>query len=129
MPNKTYAGEWLDIAKRNVETARLLFDVKHYNDVIAIDIHQTIEKSLKAMYAYNGVNVPRSHSLLTLFEYVGQYIDMSDIGRTAIIEISDYYQSDRYPGPKYFIPENDEIERNLQVALSIFNRIQRHIDQ
>lgn len=129
MPNKTYAKEWLDIAKRNIETAQLLFDVNHYNDVIAIDIHQTIEKSFKAIFAYYGVNVPRTHSLHLLFEYVEQFVDMNDIRRSAIIEISDYYQSDRYPGPKYFIPERDEIERNLKLASVIFNRIALHIEK
>lgn len=126
MPNKTYAREWLEIARRNIETAQLLFDVNHYNDVIAIDIHQTIEKSFKAIYAYYGVNVPRTHSLHLLFEYVEQFVDMNDISRSAIIEISDYYQSDRYPGPKYFIPEYNEIERNLRLASAIFNRITLH---
>jgi HEPN domain-containing protein len=47
MPNKTYAREWLELARRNLDTARLLFDVRHYNDVIAVDIHQTIEKSFR----------------------------------------------------------------------------------
>jgi len=129
MPNKTYAKEWQDIARRNIETAQLLFDVNHYNDVIAIDIHQTVEKSFKAIYAFYGVNVPRTHSLHLLFEYVEQFIDLNDISKSAIIEISDYYQSDRYPGPKYFIPERDEIERNLKLASAIFNRITLHIEK
>jgi HEPN domain-containing protein len=49
MPNRSYALEWLEMARRNLETAQLLFDVNHYTDVIAVDIQQTIEKTFKAL--------------------------------------------------------------------------------
>jgi len=45
MPNKTYALEWLEISKRHLETAILLFSHNHYTDVIAIEIHQALEKA------------------------------------------------------------------------------------
>jgi HEPN domain-containing protein len=38
--------------------------------VIAIDIHQTLEKAFKAVYAYYGMSIPKTHSLLPLFEFV-----------------------------------------------------------
>ena len=63
MPNKPYAIEWLDISRRNLETAILLFNHNHYTDVIAIDIHQTLEKAFKAVYAFYGVSIPKSHLL------------------------------------------------------------------
>ena len=44
MSNKSYALEWFVIAQRNLETAQLLHQVNHYTDVIAIDLHQTLEK-------------------------------------------------------------------------------------
>ena len=49
MPNQTYALEWLNLAKRNLDTARLLIRENHYTDSIAIEIQQTIEKSFKAV--------------------------------------------------------------------------------
>ena len=70
MPNKTYSLEWLDSSKRNLDTALLLFNHNHYTDVIAIDIHQTLEKAFKAVYAYYGMSIPKTHSLLPLFEFV-----------------------------------------------------------
>jgi HEPN domain-containing protein len=36
MPNRTYALEWLNLAKRNLDTARLLIRENHYTDSIAI---------------------------------------------------------------------------------------------
>jgi HEPN domain-containing protein len=79
MPNQTYAKEWLDRAKRNLDTAVLLFNHNHYTDVIAIDIHQTLEKAFKSVYAYHGISIPRTHNLLPLFEFVRNKISIEDV--------------------------------------------------
>jgi hypothetical protein len=42
--------------------------------------------------------------------------------------ISDYYESERYPGPMYFVPGIREIEQNLEIAKSIYQRIEKHIN-
>lgn len=61
MPNKSYALEWLNLSKRNLETAILLIDNNHYSDMIAIDLHQTIEKAFKVIYAKKIVNAVEQH--------------------------------------------------------------------
>ncbi len=129
MPNKPYAIEWLEISKRNLDTAILLFSHNHYTDVIAIDIHQTLEKAFKAVYAYYGISIPRTHALLPLFEFVKTKIEISEVNIDDILIISDYYETDRYPGPKYFSPSNEETNVNLDVAKRIFNAVERHINQ
>ena len=58
MANKQYALEWLELAKHNLEAADLLFNSEHYTDVIGIEIHQAIEKTIKAVYAYNNIKIP-----------------------------------------------------------------------
>ncbi len=128
MPNKPYATEWLDISKRNLETAVLLFKHNHYTDVIAIDIHQTLEKAFKAVYAYYGISIPRSHSLLPLFEYVLTKIEISWVSIDDILIISDYYETDRYPGPKYYFPTHEEINIHLNLAKRILDSIEQHIN-
>jgi len=128
MSNKAYALEWYVIAHRNLETAQLLHQVNHYTDVIAIDLHQALEKGLKAIYAFNGTSIPRIHSLPFLFDYASKWIDLSDIPIEKIIAISDYYESDRYPGPKYFMPSSDEILQNIILTETILERIKKHID-
>lgn len=76
MPNQTYAIEWLEIAKRNLETAEFLLKHDHYADIIAIEIHQTIEKTLKSILAYNGIKVPKTHDLMQLFGFCNKYIEI-----------------------------------------------------
>ena len=45
MPNKTYALEWLEYSKRNIQAAQILFRENHYTDVIAVELHQGVEPS------------------------------------------------------------------------------------
>ena len=128
MPNKSYALEWLNLSKRNLETAVILVSHNHYTDVIAIDIHLTIEKAFKSVYAYYGISIPRTHSLLLLFEFVKSKINHLEVSEDDILLISDYYESDRYPGPKYFSPSNEEITVNLELARQIVSLIEMHFD-
>jgi hypothetical protein len=43
MANKTYAKEWLTFPLKNLNTAKLLFDVIHYEDIIGIELQQSLE--------------------------------------------------------------------------------------
>jgi len=85
MPNKKLALEWLGFAEKNLETAKLLNKHNHYTDVIAIDIQQSIEKTFKAVFAYYGVKIPRTHSLEILFNYASSKSVITDIDKKKLI--------------------------------------------
>ena len=127
MPNRTYALEWLNLSKRHQDTARLLIRENHYTDSIAIEVQQTIEKSFKAVYAYYGINIPRTHALTILFNFVNQKIPLEEIDIDVIITISDYYETDRYPGPKYVVPSREEVENSFLVAELLYSKIKELI--
>jgi len=128
MPNLKLAEEWLAFAAKSLETAILLNRENHYTDVIAIDIQQTVEKSLKAFYAFEGVKIPRTHSLDILFSYANKKVHFTGVEIKDIIIISDYYESERYPGPKYFQPNRSEINHVLEVAQSIYQQLKQYIN-
>ncbi len=127
MPNQTYALEWLNLAKRNLDTARLLIRENHYTDSIAIEIQQTIEKSFKAVYAYYGINIPRTHALTILFNFVKEKIPLDETDIEVIIIISDYYETDRYPGPRYVVPSRDEVENFFLFAEQLYSKMEEFI--
>jgi len=127
MPNKTYALEWINLAYKNMETARLLIRENHFTDSIAIEVHQTIEKSFKAIYAYLGPTIPRTHSLMLLFNFIREHIQIKDLNSEDLIAISDYYETDRYPGPKYTTPSRNEVEEHFKIAEIIFYKIKTYI--
>ena len=70
MPKQNFALEWFGFAEKSLETAILLNRENHYTDVIAVDVQQAVEKAMKAVYAYNGDKIPRTHSLEILYNYI-----------------------------------------------------------
>ncbi len=129
MANKKLALEWFDFARKNLETAILLYKANHYTDVISIDIQQSIEKALKAIYAYNNDKIPKTHALDILFNYASRYIDWQNTELKTLLIINDYYQSERYPGPRYFMPEREEISSSIQYAENILEQVLNFINK
>jgi len=129
MPNKTYSLEWLDFAKRNLETARVLYDANHYTDIIAIEIHQTIEKSFKSILAYHGMKIPKTHDLMVLYEKCEQYKTIKTLTTEDLLITNDYYETERYPGPKYNIPSREEIKKNLNIAGEIYKQVSVYLNK
>jgi HEPN domain-containing protein len=128
MPNRTYAIEWYELAYRNLETARVLIREKHFTDSIALEIQQALEKSFKAIYAYHGISIPRTHALPLLFSFVQQKTGLTKEITEDLIIISDYYESERYPGPRYFIPDREEVEKYYDFAEEILNTIFNYLN-
>lgn len=126
MPNKKLALEWLSFAERNLETAKLLNRHNHYTDVIAIDIQQSVEKTFKAVFAFYGEKIPRTHSFEILYNFVFTKNIIENINKKKLLLISDYYVSERYPGPRYFMPDKDEINDSIEFAEIILNQIKDH---
>ncbi|WP_016777081.1 HEPN domain-containing protein [Anaerophaga thermohalophila] len=128
MGNKTYAKEWMTLAGRNLETARLLIRENHFTDIIAFEIQQVMEKSFKAVFAFHGEKIPKTHSLQVLYNFVQKTIELKSITIDDIIIISDYYETQRYPGPKYFLPSLDEVQHSMKIAEIVFNQILFYIE-
>ena len=127
MPNQTYALEWIIMARKNLETAQVLFDANHYTDIIAIELHQSIEKSMKALLAYNGDKIPKTHDLIFLYDLCSVSLILGEDSLNDLLIINDYYEVERYPGPKYYTPENSEVMQNLEFAKMIYNKVKERI--
>ncbi len=123
MPNKTYALEWLEYSKRNIQAAEILFRENHYTDVIAVELHQGVEKALKSQLALQGIKIPKTHDLLVLVDLISESIDFDTKWNDDLLVINDYYQTERYPGPRYEMPDRNEIEHSLMVAAEIHSYV------
>lgn len=95
----------------------------HYTDSIAIEIQQPIEKAFKAVYAFYGVSILKTHSLQVLYNFVDEKLHIEELTIDDLILISDYYETDRYPGPRYVVPSRGEVEHFLQLTERIHFRI------
>lgn len=123
MPNRTYAFEWLEYSKRNIQAAQILFRENHYTDVIAVELHQGVEKALKSLFALQGIRIPKTHDILVLVDLISKSIDFDTKWNDELLVINDYYQTERYPGPRYELPDRNEIEHSLMVASEIFSYV------
>src|SRR6056297_3098663 len=103
MPNKTYALEWLELAKKNLDTADFLYKNDHYTDIIAVELQQSLEKMMKACYAFHNQKIPRIHEVIALLDYCNNYIAIDDEYFELCEIASEYYKDNRSPSPQYSV--------------------------
>ena len=130
MPNKSIANEWLELAKRNLDAAKILFKEKHFNDVIGIELHQCIEKSLKAVPAFHNKTILKTHDLIVLLSNAEEYINVDSDFRKLLETATDYYVENRYPGGGFsFLPSDKEIEKVIETADYIYKKADEYINK
>lgn len=130
MKNKQIALEWLELARRNLDAAKILFEAKHFNDVIGIELHQCIEKSLKALPAFQNINVLKTHDLMVLLSQAEKIVQF-DLDLRKILEtVTDYYVENRYPGGGFnFLPSDEEIKKVIETADHIYTKVRTFINK
>jgi len=127
MPNKTYALEWLELAFKNLEAARILNEAEHFTDVIGVEVHQAIEKMLKSVLAYHNFKIPRTHDLIEILSQVNAFIKVDDIVLNSLTLATDYYTQERYPNPVYSTPPREEISSVIDNTFALYNQISEYL--
>jgi HEPN domain-containing protein len=123
MANKTYAQEWLTFSKKNLDTAILLFNANHYEDIIGIELQQCLEKSLKSVMAFENIRIPKEHDLVKLYYMVESFLNLANNEIILLRIATDYYKEDRYPNPYYSLPPKEEIKQILNFTNTLFDDI------
>lgn len=123
MANKTYAKEWLMFSIKNLSTAKLLYKVNHYEDIIGIELQQSLEKSLKSIFAHENIKIPKDHDLVKLYYTVEKFLNLEEDEVVHLRIATDYYKEDRYPNPNYSLPPRDEIKEVLEFTEQLFDRV------
>lgn len=123
MPNKTYAKEWLEIASHHLESAKILYEKAHYTDIIGIELHQAIEKTLKAIPAYLNKKIDKTHELSILLDNTKDNIKIDYIYYDLCDIASEYYKENRYPTPRYILPEITEIKEIMDMAIDLHEKV------
>jgi len=84
--------EWLKKAKRDFEAAKVNFREGLY-DVSAFMLHQSLEKTLKALYIKRFKNLIKTHNLIFLSKRLNLPKGFIDTSR----KINPFYIESRYP--------------------------------
>jgi HEPN domain-containing protein len=103
MVNRVYVKEWLQFCIKNLDTARLLFEANHYDDIIGVELQQALEKMLKSILAYHNRAIPKTYKLLEIVAYIDE-IEFNANEIRLLETATNYYRVDRYPNPNYFLP-------------------------
>ncbi len=126
--NKIATKEWLTKAWHNLSTARLLYEVNHYTDIIAVDIHYAVEKSLKSFLASTNQKIPKTHNLLELYTYIDDFIKFENDELLLLKDISAYHIEESYPAFNRPLPAREEIKEALEFSERIFEDICNILD-
>ena len=121
--NKTLAIEWLNKAYHHIGSAKILFDAKHFTDVIGIDIHYGVEVTLKSILAYENKKIIKTHDLIELKIILQDRIDFDEDELKLLATITTYHIRGSYPPKDQKLPSFEEIEKSLNFSLKLFDRV------
>lgn len=123
MGNRVYALEWLQFAYRSLITAQHLLSVNHFTDIIVVDAQQAVEKTLKALLAYENKKITKTHNLDEIASLLLEIITFDENEINLLEKITDYYREDRYPNPNYTLPSIEETVEIVNFAQKLFDDI------
>jgi HEPN domain-containing protein len=109
--NREFALQWLIKAEHDLITARQTLSMKSPpTDTPCFHAQQAVEKSLKALLTFRGVEFPKTHDLLVLLDFANKLTDKFEIFREKLAEMNSYAVEARYPGDFYEPPIEDAME-------------------
>ena len=128
MANKPYAIEWLTKAHHDLQGAKLLVEAGHYTDTISYVLHQSLEKTLKAILAYENKPIVKTHNLVELYELMSDSINLED-DKVFFLSIATTYQTkQRYPVVHKQLPSEEEIREVWCFAEAFFQQVLQHLE-
>lgn len=106
---------WLEMAKYDLETAKVMLDSGRYL-YLGFMAHQVIEKMLKAFYVYTKQNSPPySHNLVLLAEKTGLYEQFTEEQKDFLDMLAPLNIEARYPTHKEKLMKSLNKERCKQI--------------
>ncbi|MCL1991792.1 MAG: HEPN domain-containing protein [Spirochaetes bacterium] len=97
---------WLDRAKSNLAISKNKADDDIFYEDLCFQAQQAVEKALKGLLIFYGVDPEKTHNLVSLIKELSKYTDIpEDINETAVL--NDYAVQTRYPGDYTPISEEE----------------------
>jgi HEPN domain-containing protein len=126
--NETSAKEWLTKAWHHLGSAKILYQVNHYTDTIAVDLHYAVEIMLKSFLAYQNKKIIKTHNLIDLYKFIMDYIKFNNDELDMLDLITTYHIKEAYPPMYRDLPSKDEIKEVLEFSEKLFYRICEILD-
>ena len=124
---KVYIEEWLNFAKEDLDTARVLLNSEYlYNRSICYHCQQSAEKDLKAYIIYLDLPLNKTHNLIKLVDQIFELDKEITQLHKAVEVLTDYVVTARYPDDSELIPD-EESKLAFQESEKINNYIKSKI--
>lgn len=121
--NEAAAKEWLTKAWHHYSSAALLFQVQHFTDVIAVDLHYAVEITLKSILAYENKKILKTHDINELAKLLDEHLTFTHDEERLMVIITTYHIKGSYPTPHRKLPSRDEIQKVLVFADQLLERV------
>jgi len=121
--NETLGIEWLNKAYHHGSSAKVLYDAKHFTDVIGIDLHYAIEVTLKSILAYENKKIVKTHDLIELSLLLENKIIFDNDELKLLAITSTYHIRGSYPPKDRKLPSLEEIKTVLDFSIELFTRV------
>ena len=114
---KKEAEQWLKFAYDDIEAAEILISADKL-DLAAYHLQQAVEKSLKAIFVFKGLVVPKTHNIGILLDILKEFYEFPDYVEKSS-NLTDYAFTTRYPDD-YVPVSKDEYEEAYEIALKVY---------
>ncbi len=121
--NETIGIEWLNKAYHHGSSAKVLYDAKHFTDVIGIDLHYAIEVTLKSILAFENKKIVKTHDLIELSLILENKINFNSDELELLALISTYHIRGSYPPKDRKLPSFEEIKTVLEFSVELFTKV------
>ena len=121
--NETLGVEWLNKAYHHLGSAKILYEAKHFTDVIGVDLHYAIEVTLKSMLAYENKKIVKTHDLIELSLLIEDKINFNKEELRLLAIVTTYHIRGSYPPKDRKLPSYEEIGIVLNFSIELFSKV------
>ena len=117
--------EWLKRAHSSLELAKFSDNEFVYYEDLCYQAQQAVEKGLKALLIFYGVEPEKTHNLFILLQELEKHTELND-GVQNVLKLYNFAVQTRYPGD--YVPiEKEEYEQSIVIAENCLNWIEKKI--
>jgi len=106
--------EWIRRAHSSLELAKYSDNKAVCFEDLCFQAQQAVEKGLKGLLIFYGVEPEKTHNLFILLQELERYTDIDDEIKKAVV-LHNYAVQTRYPG-EYIEIAQDEYDQSIRIA-------------
>ena len=118
---------WLDRAKSSYELARTTGNVEIYYEDLCYQVQQAVEKSLKGLLIYYGVEPEFTHNIEILLNELEKFATIPEDVKQAM-KLTIYAVQTRYPN-EYDEITKEEYEKAVKIAKDCLDWVENKIKE